>query len=264
MNAFCRTVRQDILKVAKASGHGHIPSCFSVVEILCAIYGTIRHNPKDPAWTQRDIFILSKGHASLAHYCTLARLGYFDAAAVVSFGGFKSDFGCHADRLKVPGIEVSTGSLGHGIGVGVGMALAFKIQDSGRRVYAVIGDGEANEGSVWEALMVAANLGLDNLTVVYDNNMSHGRGLQIMNPAEKLAAFGCRVDEVSGHNVAALKEALAGEAGKAEGRPHGIVAHTKKGYGCHTMICDHYAWHRRCPTDEEFTRLMEELDEEAL
>jgi len=262
MIPFCRTVREDILKIGKKSGHGHIPSCFSVVEVLCAVYRTIRHDPKDPKGEGRDIFILSKGHASLAHYCTLARLGYFDIGRVESFGAFGSDFGCHADRLKVPGIEVSTGSLGHGIGVAVGMALAFKIQKSDRRVFVLIGDGEANEGSVWEALMAAKNLKLDNLTVIYDNNMSHGRGLQIMNPAEKLRAFGCRVDTVSGHNVAALRAALAQPP--AEERPHAIVAQTKKGHGCHTMICDHYAWHRRCPTDEEFTQLMEELDEEAL
>ncbi len=262
MKDFCRSVRRDILNIARTSGHGHIPSCFSVVEILCAVYGTIRHDPKDPAWEGRDIFILSKGHASLAHYCTLARLGYFDLARVAFFGGFGTDFGCHADRLKVPGVEVSTGSLGHGIGMAVGMALAFKIRKSDRRVYVVIGDGEANEGSVWEALMVAHNLKLDNLTVIYDNNMSHGRGLQIMNPAEKLRAFGCRVEEASGHNVAALKKALARPSAAEE--PHAIVAQTKKGYGCHTMICDPYAWHRRCPTDEEFTRLMEELDEEAI
>jgi len=262
MKEFCRGVRQDILNIAKTSGHGHIPSCFSVVEVLCAVYETIRHDPKDPEWDGRDIFILSKGHASLAHYCTLARLGYFDAARVATFGGFQSDFGCHADRLKVPGIEVSTGSLGHGIGLGVGMALAFKIKKCDRRVFAVIGDGEANEGSVWEALMVAHNLKCDNFTVIYDNNMSHGRGLQITNPAQKLEAFGCRVDEVSGHNVGALKTLLKKKP--AEGRPHAIVAQTKKGHGCHTMICDPYAWHRRCPTDEEFTRLMEELDEEAV
>ncbi len=262
MKRFCRAVRQDILKIAKASGHGHIPSCFSVVEILCAVYGTIRHDPKRPGWDQRDIFILSKGHASLAHYCTLAHLGYFDVARVASFGSFGTDFGCHADRLKVPGIEVSTGSLGHGIGVAVGMALAFKIKRSERRVAVAIGDGEANEGSVWEALMVAKNLKLDNLIVIYDNNMSHGRGLQITNPAEKLVAFGCRVDEVDGHNVTALKAVLV--KAPAEGRPRAVVAQTKKGYGCRTMVCDHYAWHRRCPTDEEFTRLMEELDEEAV
>ncbi len=262
MNRFCRAVRQDILKIAKASGHGHIPSCFSVVEILCAVYGTHRHDPKNPGWDQRDIFILSKGHASLAHYCTLARLGYFDIARVASFGSFRTDFGCHADRLKVPGIEVSTGSLGHGIGVAVGMALAFKIKKSDRRVTVVIGDGEANEGSVWEALMVASNLKLDNLTVIYDNNMSHGRGLQITNPVEKLRAFGFRVEEVRGHNVAALKAVLA--RAPADAKPRAVVAQTKKGYGCPTMVCDHYAWHRRCPTDEEFTRLMEELDEEAV
>jgi len=262
MKEVCRSLRRDILNIAKTSGHGHIPSCFSVVEILCAVYATIRHDPKNPSWEGRDIFILSKGHASLAHYCMLARLGYFELRRVESFGGFGTDFGCHADRLKVPGVEVSTGSLGHGIGMAVGMALAFKIRRSNRRVYVLIGDGEANEGSVWEALMVAHNLKCGNLTVIYDNNMSHGRGLQIMNPAQKLEAFGCRVVEVDGHDVAQLKKALA-RPPASEG-PLAIVAQTKKGYGCRTMICDPYAWHRRCPTDEEFTRLMEELDEEAI
>lgn len=260
MKDFCRLVREDVLKIAKVSGHGHIPSCFSVVEVLCAVYDTMRHDPADPRWDGRDIFILSKGHASLAHYCVLSHLGYFDLRRVHSFGAYQSDFGGHADRLKVPGIEASTGSLGHGIGLAVGMALAFKITRAFRRVFVLIGDGEANEGSVWEALMVANNLKLDNLMVVYDNNMSHGRGLQIMNPAEKLSAFGCAVEEVDGHNVAAIKRALATKTDCVRA----VVAHTKKGYGCKTLACDPYSWHRKSPSENEFERLMGELDEEAI
>ena len=138
----------------------------------------------------------------------LSHFGYFPIEKVYSFGAFESDFGCHADRLKIPGIEASTGSLGHGIGLAVGMALAFKIKNTVRKVYTIVGDGEANEGTVWEALLVADDLKLDNLTIIYDNNMSHSRGLQIYNPAERFQSFGCEVLEVNGHNLEDLKERL--------------------------------------------------------
>lgn len=256
----CKEIRKFILSIAKDSGHGHIPTCFSVVEILYAVYGTIRHDPENPSWDQRDIFILSKGHASLAHYTTLAHFGYFDIEKVYSYGSFASDFGCHADRLKVPGIEASTGSLGHGIGLAVGMALAFKIRSNSRKVYVLIGDGESNEGSVWEAIMVATNLKLNNLTVIYDNNMSHSRGLQIHNPAERFKAFGCEVSEVTGHDVDILKSEIV----KNGDRVRTIVADTKKGYGCQTLIDNHYQWHRKSPIESEFEMLIRELDEKAI
>lgn len=256
----CRQIRKDILDISHKSGHGHIPTCFSVVEILYAIYGTIKHDPQKPAWEERDIFILSKGHASLAHYCTLAKFGYFSLEEVYSFGSFMSDFGCHADRLKVPGIEASTGSLGHGIALAVGMALAFKINKRPNRIFTLIGDGEANEGSVWEAIMVADNLKLDNLTIIYDDNRSHERGLQITNPAEKLQAFGCDVCEVNGHDVQALKKELK----KKRHSARAIVANTKKGYGCNTLIECHYEWHRKSPSDTELDKLIGELDAEAI
>ena len=255
-----KKIRENILKISHASGHGHIPTCFSVVEILLAIYGIMRHEPKNPSWTQRDIFILSKGHAALAHYCVLSEFGYFAVEDVYSFGGFKSDFGCHSDRLKIPGIEASTGSLGHGIGLAVGMALGIRLKGEDRRVYTVIGDGESNEGSVWEALMVADNLGLDNLTVIYDNNMSHSRGLQITNPTEKLKAFGCQVIEVDGHDVTAIKNALASSQQKTKA----IVANTVKGFGSGLLTENQYEWHRKSPTDEQLQHLLEELDEAAI
>lgn len=260
MNAICKQIRQDIIKIAKNSGHGHVPSCFSVVEILYAAYDTIRHDPKNPLWQKRDIFILSKGHASLAHFCVLAYFGYFDKDKVNAFGSFMSDFGCHADRLKVPGIEASTGSLGHGIGLAVGIALALKIKRSSQKVFVVIGDGESNEGAIWEALMVATNLNLSNLTVIYDNNLSHERGLQIKNPVERFKAFGCEAVKVDGHDIAALKMQI----GRKNKRVKVIVANTKKGYGCRTLITNHYAWHRKSPNEEEFCLLMRELDEEAI
>lgn len=256
MIPICKEIRKYILRISKTSGHGHIPTCFSVVEILYAIYKTIRHDPKKPSWEGRDIFILSKGHASLAHYCVLAKFGYFDIDEVSGFGAFMSDFGCHADRLKVPGIEASTGSLGHGIGLAVGMALALKIKGSDRRVFTVIGDGEANEGSVWEAVMVAVNLKLDNLTIIYDDNRSHARGLQIHNPAEKMKAFGCETLEVDGHDVDVLTNAI----NKKSDIVKAIIANTKKGFGCETLVMNHYEWHRKSPNDMEFAKLMKELE----
>lgn len=252
----CKETRQDILKIAAFSGHGHIPTCFSVVESLYAVYDWMRHDPGNPQWDQRDIFILSKGHASLALYCTLAAFGYFPIDRVYSFGGFQSDFGCHADRLKVPGVEASTGSLGHGIGLAVGSALAMRLKKSTRKVYTLIGDGEANEGTVWEALLVADSLHLGNLTVIYDNNMSHARGLQVMRPAEKFQSFGCTVLEVNGHDVNELRDALAAEAPGVKA----IVANTIKGCGCRTLSENHYEWHRKSPTEEQLKQLMEELD----
>jgi transketolase len=257
---FCKDIRKDILRIAKESGHGHIPTCFSIVEILCAVYDTIRHDARNPSWDERDIFILSKGHGSLAQFCLLARHGYFEIDELSSFGAFMSDFGCHADRFKIPGIEASTGSLGHGIGLAVGMALGLKIRKTERRVVTLIGDGEANEGSVWEATLVADNLKLDNLTIIYDDNQSHARGLQIANPADKFSAFGCHVTEVQGHDPGAINKALRSESNRVKA----IIARTRKGHGCRTFIENQYEWHRKSPNDKEYRRLLEELDEEAV
>ncbi|BCS87513.1 transketolase [Pseudodesulfovibrio sediminis] len=249
-------IRKDILNIAFDSGHGHIPTCFSIVELIQTVYETMKNDPTNPEWDERDIFILSKGHAALVHYVVLARRGYFEMEPVCGFGGCESTFGCHGDRNKTPGVEVSTGSLGHGIGVAVGIAMAFKIQKSDRKVYVIVGDGESNEGSVWEALMVAADQNLTNLTVIYDNNNSHARGLQITNPGEKLSAFGMNVIEIDGHDTAAIKNALLADTDK----PKAILANTIKGKGISEMSDNHYPWHRRSPSKEELDRFMEELD----
>jgi transketolase len=220
----------------------------------------MKHDPKNPSLLDRDIFILSKGHASLAHYCVLAEFGYFPQSEVEQFGQFMSRFGCHADRMKVSGIEASTGSLGHGIGLAVGMALAFKIQKSGRKVYTLIGDGESNEGSVWEAIMVATNLKLNNLTIIYDNNMSHSRGLQIHDPIGHFRGFECDVVEVNGHDIDAIAKALPNGSQTVKV----VVAKTEKGRGCKTLMANQYEWHRRSPNETEYNKLMEEVCEETI
>ena len=256
----CREIRKNILEASFKSGHGHIPTSFSIVEAIYAVYASMNQDPKNPEWEERDIFILSKGHASLGYYCVLAQFGYFDVKEVSSLGGYMSNFGCHPDRFKVPGVEASTGSLGHGIGLAVGMALALKIKRSSRRVYVLIGDGESNEGSVWEAIMVANNLGLHNLTIVFDNNRSQLRSLQIFNPSDRLKAFGCDVVELDGHEVEALKKEIVKESKMVRA----IVANTRKGYGCRTFADNQYEWHRKSPNESQLKVLLEELDEKAV
>jgi transketolase len=255
MDDLCKKIRSEILAVSHKSGHGHIPTSFSIVEMLCAVYAVMRHDPRRPDMPDRDIFVLSKGHASLGFYCVLAGQGYFPFEDVYAFGKFDSRFGCHPDRMKVPGVEASTGSLGHGIGLAVGMALAARIDDTSRKVYTLIGDGESNEGTVWEAIMVAAHLGLDNLVILYDHNQSQGRCLPIPNPGDRFRAFGCQVSEVDGHDLDALKAAVAAPAG----RVHVVVANTVKGYGCKTLSDNMYEWHRRSPNAEQLTTLLGEL-----
>lgn len=220
----------------------------------------MRHDPKRPDWADRDLFVLSKGHAALGYYGVLAELGYFPESELATFGAYESRLGCHPDRLKVPGVEASTGSLGHGIGLAVGMALASRISGNNRRVFTLIGDGESNEGSVWEAVMVAVHLGLNNLTVVYDHNKSQGRCLPILNPAERFRAFGCSVAEVSGHDINLLALAMS----ESQAAPRVIVADTQKGFGCETLVKNMYEWHRRSPNKEELPKLLEELDATAV
>jgi transketolase len=254
--ALSRKIRSDILRMSHASGHGHIPTSFSIVESLVAVYGTIRHDPNRPDWPGRDIFILSKGHGSLALYCTLAAFGYFDVEEVAGFGGYGGRFGCHADRTKVQGVEASTGSLGHGIGLAVGAALGAKILKRDQRVVTLIGDGEANEGSVWEAVMVAADQKLSNLTIIYDDNKSQTRCLELADPAARFSAFGCETVIVDGHDVDALSAALSEPSATVKV----IVADTRKGYGARTLLDDMFAWHRRSPNAEELERLLEEVN----
>lgn len=256
MTPACREIRQNILDASRTSGHGHIPTSFSIIEMIAAVYDTMKHDPKRPQWDERDIFILSKGHGALGFYAVLAQHGYFPVDELNTFGQFQSRLGCHPDRFKVPGAELSTGSLGHGIAVAVGMALAFRLQNSSRRVYTLIGDGESNEGSVWEAVMVASHLKLTNLSILLDHNKSQVRSLPIPNPAERFAAFGCDTIEVPGHDLEALKAALA----KPVTSVRAVIADTTKGYGCPTLSNNVFEWHRKSPKPDEFEKLMGELN----
>lgn len=260
MDKLCRDIRANVLKVSHTSGHGHIPTCFSVIESMVAAYEVMKQDPKCPDWELRDRFVLSKGHAALGYYGVLAAFGYFPAEEIGGFGAFLSTYGCHADRTKVNGVEASTGSLGHGIGLAAGMALGLKIAKSPARVFTLIGDGESNEGTVWEAVMVAVNSGLDNLTVILDHNKSQGRCLPIGNPADRFRSFGCDVDVVDGHDLGAMRDALSCRSG----RVRAVVAETVKGYGCRTLVDNVYEWHRKSPTVDELNTLLEELHAPAI
>jgi transketolase len=263
------TVRQTIVQVSYASGHGHLPSCFSVVEILTVLYEHIlRIDPKNPTSTERDFFIFSKGHAAAAIFAVLAHAGFYSRKTLVdTYAASKSLFGCHPDRLKVPGIEASTGSLGHGLPFAVGWALGLKMRRKPNRVFVLIGDGEANEGSVWESSMVAAHHHLEHLVGIVDFNQSQQRCLPLTRPAEKWASFGWRVMEVDGHSTHALRTTLTEAAERPVGVPTMVIAQTVKGKGVSFIERDMYAWHHRCPTADEFQQIMEELredDEEAV
>ncbi len=260
MNNISLNIRKNILKISSYSKIGHIPASFSIVEILISIYQFMKHNPKKPNQKNRDYFILSKGHASLGLYCTLAYFKYFNIKEVYNFGKNGSKFGGHPDRKKIPGVEISAGSLGHGIGIAVGIALASKIKKEKRKVIVLIGDGEANEGTVWESVLVAVNLKLNNLTIIYDNNKSQKRCLQIKNPKKHFSGFGCDVIEVNGHNIDEIKYGLR----KKTKNVKVIIANTIKGKGSISIEKNIYEWHRRSPNKEELTKFLNELNAKTI
>jgi transketolase len=251
-----RELRRQILEAAAASAEGHVPSAFSVLDVLWILYHEVLQvNPRDPAWPERDRFVLSKGHASLGLYAVLAASGFFPADELRTFAQAASRLGGHPDRTKVPGVEASTGSLGHGFPMAVGMALALRIRGSRSRVFALVGDGECNEGSVWEAAMLAAHHRLDRLTCIVDYNHSGDRALGLGDLVGKFRSFGWEASAVDGHDHQALRRVLAPVAA---GRPVVVVAETIKGHGCPPLE-NEPAWHHRAPTAVELPRLLEAL-----
>lgn len=249
-------LKEAIVRSAYAAGEGHIPSALSVLDIIWILYDRILKvdpiRPNDPA---RDRFFLSKGHASLAVYAVLARKGFFPAAELSTFCGFNSRFGGHPDRNKVPGVEASTGSLGHGFPMAVGAALGLMIQKNPARVVSLIGDGEANEGTVWESALLAAHHSLHNLTCIVDYNHSTDRALRVGDLAKKFDAFGWRSVIVNGHDHEALYTAITAE--HPDG-PLAVIAETVKGNGLKLME-NNPAWHHKAPSPEELEAIIKEL-----
>lgn len=242
-----KDLRRLIIDGLEGGQRGHVGASFSLVEILRVLYDDIlRYDPKDPKWPGRDRCILSKGHGCLALYAILADKGFFPKEAIKKFCRSDGMLGGHPEH-KVPGIEVSTGSLGHGLSIGIGFALNARYEAADHRVFVVLGDGECNEGSVWEAALCAAKHGLDNLCVVVDYNkhQSYGSTFEVLDLepfADKWTAFGFHVTEVDGHDVAALRKVFG--ALPRSGKPNLVLCHTVKGKGIN--FAEHnMAWHHK-------------------
>ena len=260
LNSKSQKVRLTVLDAIYHSGKGHIGGAYSCTDILVALYygGILKYNPKNPKWDQRDRFILSKGHAAIALYAVLSDLGYFSRSEFKFFnnGGM---LGEHPD-INIPGIEINSGSLGHGLGVGSGMALAAKIDKKKYKTYVLLGDGECNEGSVWEAAMFAAHHNLDNLTAIVDRNglCIHGKTEEInhLDPLDKkFEAFGWNVNSVNGHNI---EEIISNSKSNHNGKPKMIIANTVKGKGVSFM--ENVAnWHHGGISDELYKQAKTEL-----
>jgi transketolase len=230
--------RRSIINMVENGKRGHIGPAMSLVEMLRVLYDTfLRYRADDPLWPDRDRLILSKGHGCLALYATLAHKGFFPLSELATFGKANSRMGGHPEWAKVPGVEASTGALGHGLPIGVGMALAGKIRKQNYRVVVITGDGELNEGSIWEAAMSAAKHKLSNLTVMVDYNKLQAYGLTSevldLEPlVDKWRSFGFAVEEVEGHDISAL-ERLMSRLPLDSQKPTAVICHTIKGKGLH-------------------------------
>jgi transketolase len=258
-------LRVLILRAFRAGRRGHLGSAFSLVEMLRVLYDDVLHfDPTRPLWEGRDRMILSKGHGCLALYAILVDKGFFPEAELLKFCHIDGKLGGHPERGKVPGVEASTGSLGHGLSLGVGMALTLRHRPEAGRVFVIDSDGECNEGSLWEAALSAAKHRLDNLTVLVDYNhmQSYSTTAEVLDlepMADKWRAFGFGVREVNGHDVVALGAHLAQTPFEA-GRPSVLICHTVKGRGVPELEWN-AAWHHKNKvTDAEVDALLAGLE----
>lgn len=264
-------VRRQTLRAVHHAGAGHIGGVLSAADMLAALYfSVLRIDPKRPRWEDRDRFILSKGHCAIGLYAVLALRGYFPVAELDTFDAIDSRLQGHPDMTKLPGLDMSTGSLGQGLSPGVGMALGARFLGKDFHTWVMLGDGEIQEGEIWEAAFIAARYALDNLTAILDWNhlqqfgwatergySSNARRDPVALPAEKWNAFGWRVVECDGHDVGDFLSAC--EAARAtHGRPTLILAHTIKGKGVSFMESD-FAWHSKPMSDAELARALDEI-----
>jgi transketolase len=258
-----RNLRVEILKMLNIARSGHTGGSLSAIDVLTVLYfHAMRHDPSNPAWEDRDRFVLSKGHAAPALYACLAEAGYFSRDDLKTLRRFGSHLQGHPDMNKTPGVEVCTGSLGQGLSQAVGLALAARLQGKSSRVFSLLGDGEVQEGQIWEAAMAAAHFRLDNLCVILDHNglQIDGEVAKVMNVAPlgpKFLAFNWHVLEVDGHDIQAICRALD-DAGQCKERPTMIIARTVKGKG--VPFFEHKAsYHGVPPSDDELVRALEHL-----
>lgn len=260
MNKKNAELRMKIAQMIHNAGEGHIPSAFSIVDILSVLYEKfLKYKAKQPKWEDRDYFILSKGHGCTALYAVLEKHGFITKKDLEQKSKFGGILGGHPDCTKVPGAEASTGSLGHGVVTAMGIALGLKIKMKQNKVIALIGDGESNEGTVWEMALVAANLSLGNFCVIVDNNHSTDQILKIPNMREKWESFGWETYKIDGHNEKEILDTLNSIHFALHGPPKVIIAETVKGKGVGFME-GHGPWHHKIPNDEELQKIQYELN----
>jgi transketolase len=257
-------LRQTILRMIAKAGSGHPGGSLSMVELLVGLYWhALRHDPKRPDWPDRDLFYLSKGHGCPALYAVLAARGYFPAEELMTLRRYPTRLQGHPERGCVPGVEIAAGSLGQGLSMANGVALADRLDRRRRRIYCLMGDGEIQEGQVWEAAMTAHHHKLDAVCAIIDANQLQQNGpvqdIQDIEPlADKWRAFGWHAIEINGHDLAQVVQAYD-EAQAATGRPQVIVARTVKGKGVSFMELNP-AWHGVAPKPEELERALKELE----
>ncbi len=257
-----RKIRVHAIKMVNSGGSSHIGSVLSISDILAVLYGKVMiYKKDDPKYTKRDRFILSKGHAGAGVYAVLAECGFFRKTELIQHYKNGSKYSGHVSHIDIPGVELSTGSLGHGLPVGTGMALAGKISGRKYRVFVVMSDGELDEGSNWESFMFASHHNLSQLTVVIDRNMlqsmkSTEETLSLEPLADKFNSFGWFVININGHNHKELYSAMQYRGEK----PVVVIANTIKGKGVSYME-NKVEWHYRTPKDDFFDKAMEDLDE---
>ena len=263
--ALARTIRIGVLKATSRAKSSHIGTCFSMAELLAVLYGEILHvDPQRPEWPRRDRFILSKGHGCAGLYVVLAEVGFFPKKWLEEFYLDGSHLAGHITHAGVPGVEVSTGSLGHGLPIASGMALAAKRDDCPHRVVALLSDGECDEGSTWEAVLFAGHHRLDNLIAIVDYNKIQSLGtvaevLDLEPFGKKWESFGWAVTEIDGHDLNEIHGALS-KVPFEVGKPSCIVAHTVKGKGVSFME-NELLWHYRSASGEEYEQALAELEQ---
>lgn len=256
--------RRQVLQMTSEAASGHPSSSFSAVEVMTALYfgGILNYDASRPDWPERDRFILSKGHAAPILYAVLAEAGYFPADDLMSLRQYGSPLEGHPNMRRLPGVEASTGSLGQGLSIGLGHALAARWSDRPFNVYVMLGDGEIQEGQVWEAAMAAANLNVTNLIAIVDHN-GYQQTTAVKNLTdpdmfdEKWRAFGWATSRIDGHDLKAAHEALV-EATEDSSGPRAIIAHTIKGKGVSFMETD-FSWHGRAVPEKQLQAALEEI-----
>ncbi|MDY6856470.1 MAG: transketolase [Thermodesulfobacteriota bacterium] len=252
-------LRRKIVDMVVKGRDGHIPSAFSIVDIVSLLYKKIlKFDAGNPEWNDRDYFILSKGHGCLALYVVLEQHGFLSKKDINDFCTPEGILGEHPDCTRVPGVEASTGSLGHGLPFSVGIALGLRVRNQNNRVIILVGDGECHEGTVWESANVANNLQLGNMCVIVDWNESATQLMPRDDLPEKWKAFGWNVEIIDGHSEESIEKAVSNVTFSLTGQPSVILAKTVKGKGV-PMLEGHGPWHHRIPDKEEYTKIMEAL-----